>query len=182
MQIQGNVNYISSKERKTRKGPANVYAIKLESDDNWYNTGFKSPGVKEGDEVTFRATEGQYGWEVDASSIEILEKAKQAAAGNVQKAMSKDDYWKSREERDLVTQKVIQLQAARNAAIATCSAALAGGVLALPKTANKQLDAFVAAIDKLTGKYFNELDAEGWVEDGDGMFTQEELDDSQGEE
>jgi hypothetical protein len=79
--------------------------------------------------------------------------------------MSKDDYWKRREERDLETQKRIQLQSARNSAIAAAEVIVNTGAIKLPAQQNKKYDSVLSLIDEITAKYYNDT-VELYVADG----------------
>ncbi len=63
------VTEMSSKPVTTKYGTKKTYSFKADGD--WYKCGFKVPPFKEGDEVTFKFTEGTYGREVDMDSISI---------------------------------------------------------------------------------------------------------------
>lgn len=77
------------------------------------------------------------------------------AAANYAKAQeAKDAYWANKEIRDLSVQKIIQYQAARNAAIEVVKIAQAAGVLELPKTKNKQLESIVSLVETLADSMF----------------------------
>lgn len=139
MQVQGAITTITSKEIFTgkMKRAANIYSFKVTGDDNWYKTGFEALKATEGDEVSFDASQTQYGWNVDATAIRVLGRAEVPTVTTINKttagSMTKDDYWKNREDRDQTVQRTIQYQSARNSSIATVSAALAAGILTIPK-------------------------------------------------
>lgn len=67
--------------------------------------------------------------------------------------MSKDDYWRRREERDIVVQKQIQYQAARNSAIEVIKVGVQAGAVKLPAAKDKALDALLALVDEVTIQY-----------------------------
>lgn len=66
---------------------------------------------------------------------------------------SKDGYWEAKEQRDIVTQRAIQYQSSRNAAIELVSAALTAGAVALPAAKAKQWDALLALVDTVTERF-----------------------------
>lgn len=66
---------------------------------------------------------------------------------------SKDGYWEAKEQRDIITQKAIQYQSSRNAAIELVSAALTAGAVALPAAKAKQWDALLALVDTVTERF-----------------------------
>lgn len=72
----------------------------------------------------------------------------------------KDEYWRRKEERDLAkegeyaqTQKRIEIQAARNAAIETAKTMWQFDITPKPKKATEHYDAFLALVEELTDKY-----------------------------
>jgi len=67
-QVTGVVKAISKKERKTKRGDAFVYSFKLDNDE-WFNNGFKDPGVNKGDTVAVSYVEGEYGNDVKSISV-----------------------------------------------------------------------------------------------------------------
>ena len=138
----------------------------------WYGCGFNGVPCKEGDEVTFNAAAKGNFLNADVASMQILSQGnqvqqpqrqqqgggyqqKKAYGGGARKAADtgKDDYWKNKEERDVRTQQAIQFQAARNAAINVCVAALEKDILPLPTTKAKAFDAFLDAVDEITARY-----------------------------
>lgn len=178
MQVQGIIETMSAKELFTgrMKSPANIYSFKVTGDNNWYKTGFKQPSAVKGNNVSFEAVETQHGWTVEATAIRVLSEAEEPTTINKASTMSKDDYWKKREDRDAVVQATIQYQAARNASIAALSAALDAGILSLPSAKNKQLDAYLLQIDEVTEKYFTNIniDKEDETTLEDDMYATEE--------
>lgn len=80
-----------------------------------------------------------------------------ASAGG---GMSKEDYWRRKEERDIAKEEEfhkkdqrIELQSCRNSAIALVTAALQHDALKLPAKQADKWDALKALVDELTGDY-----------------------------
>lgn len=110
-----------------------LHSFQLNGDDTYYNTGTDNPNVAEGDQIVFDGVPGKRAGTVNVKTKSIsksteppftpdshsmvsqpgAERAKRVAS-----VVTKDDYWAAREARDEVTQKRIEIQAARNAAIA----------------------------------------------------------------
>lgn len=150
----------------------NLMSFTLQGTQGFFQLGEKSPSFLEGQSLEFSADAGKRAnsFNVDFSSIKVVQgntqtagTPAQVAAGNVtpirQRAgaavrtgdiMSKDDYWRRREERDLLTQKRIERQSCRNSAIALASV-LYDGV----DINEKQLGEFVG---NWTEQYLNEND------------------------
>lgn len=147
-------------------------ATNIQVNGQWFGCGFNGVPCKKGDQVQFDVVQnGQYA-NCKVETMQILGAAQPQAqqtntySGGAKKsyggqqrapggsvAASKDDYWTKKEERDVVTQTVIQLQASRNAAIAVCSSALAAGILPVPAKKADAFDAFLAAVDEVTQRY-----------------------------
>lgn len=73
---------------------------------------------------------------------------------------SKDEYWAAKEARDIakegeyaLTQKRIEIQAARNAAIETAKTMWQFDITPKPKKVGDHYDAFIALVEELTDKY-----------------------------
>ena len=178
--IEGNVEFV-------KKNDHGYYAVKM-SDGQWYGCGKDEPEFNKGDAVRFEVvTNGRY-LNVDEATVEVLEKnaapqrsapsrssAPRRSGGGSQKFskdMSKDEYWKNREARDLAkderlakrditTQNEIRLQASRNAAIELIGVAINAKVIEFPeeKKKGKNFDVLSTYVDKLTEKFYNETKA-----------------------
>lgn len=72
------VQDVSSREVKTKFGLKKTYSFK--ADNEWYSTGFKTPGVSVGDVVQFDCKDTQYGKEV-VGSIKVGTAAPTPLAG-----------------------------------------------------------------------------------------------------
>lgn len=175
-QVQGVVEQVSQRGKATN----------IKVNGAWFGAGFNGVPCQQGDTVSFTVEQnGQYA-NVARNSLQVIngggapqqpqQQPYQAPAQTYAKpqrrqaptsgggGVTKDDYWKNREERDVETQKRIQLQASRNSAIATASAALAAGILPVPAKKADAFDAFVAVIDELTERYNNQTSGEEAVE------------------
>lgn len=125
------------------------YSI-LGDDEEWYGMGFDRPSFNEGDEIQFNFTKNGKYKNVDASSIEVTNAGESKPAGNKKATssdvMSKDDYWRRKEEGDVKTQREIRYQASRNAAIEFVRLGLEQDILPLSRTKadkEEQLDMYV---------------------------------------
>lgn len=97
----------------------------------------------------------------------------------------KDEYWKRKEERDIakegeyaLTQKRIEIQAARNAAIETATAMWELDIGPKPKATKDHYDAFMALIDELTTKFMDNTAtrlADGAATESPAQSAQEEV-------
>lgn len=147
-------------------------ATNIKVNGQWIGCGFNGVPANQGDQVQFGTVQnGQY-LNADMNNFQVLsagssqpqqqhapQQQRQAApqrpraGGNPSAGGGKDDYWAKKEERDVITQQVIQLQASRNAAIAVCSSALAANILPVPAKKADAFDAFLAAVDEVTQRY-----------------------------
>lgn len=173
---KGTVEQIGVKDVQGKYGPGKVYNLKI--DGQWLGCGFKQPDVNEGDYIEFNVTmNGKYK-NIDVDSVQKIEGEAPQKAPSVQQAvarggaMNKDDYWSRREARDLETQKRIQLQSARNSAIAAVEVLVETGAVKLPAALNKRYDVMLALIDEVTAKYYNDT-VELYVADGGDGVTEE---------
>lgn len=64
------IEAVSTKPVKTARGMSETFGFKCD-DGQWYNSGFKNPGVKVGDEVDFEFESTKYGNAVKFESIKV---------------------------------------------------------------------------------------------------------------
>lgn len=139
------------------------YSLKVNGE--WYSTGVKRPPA-EGTYVEFEYEINGRGYKDVKGTVNVAggvsksqpQGTERAVAGA--KFISKDDYWVRREERDLAVQQVIQLQAARNAAIEVVKILVAPVVvdgkaeyIVKPPAQAKRKEWVEAMIDELTQKF-----------------------------
>jgi hypothetical protein len=79
--------------------------------------------------------------------------------------MSKDDYWKLKDEKDEGKQATIQYQASRNSAIALLDVLVKNNLVKLPPESKMadRYDATLALLETLTAKFQDETDNLGGV-------------------
>lgn len=179
-QVQGVVEQVSQRGKATN----------IKVNGAWFGAGFNGVPCQQGDTVSFTVEQnGQYA-NVARNSLQVInggggvpqEPQYQPPAQTYAKpqrrqappsggGLTKDDYWKNREERDVETQKRIQLQASRNSAIAACSAALQAGILPVPAKKADAFDAFLAVVDELTERYNNQTSGEEAVEENNVSYA-----------
>lgn len=149
--VTGQVQQIQ--ERQTAMGV--MYNIKVGGE--WYGLGSFKPSFAEGANISFDYVQKGNFKNVTSRSIEVGVAAPAAPAKATRGAPSgnaKDDYWAAKEERDVGTQRAIQLQASRNAAIAFIVPAAVAGLVKLPAKAEDKLTALSALVDEFTDIYF----------------------------
>lgn len=130
----GNYSGVVRKVFKNNFKGTDLYSFTLDSDKTFYNLGRKAPVFSEGQSIKFDGDRGKRQGNVDVlvDSIEISSEtsvkaedysmSSQSGARRSAEVLTKDKYWENREANDVKVQKVIQIQAARNAAIALYSA------------------------------------------------------------
>jgi hypothetical protein len=133
-----------------------LHSFQLNNTDGYFNTGTKNPNVQQGQQVAFTAKPGKRAgsFDVDVASIQVAggttvapeaySMTSQSATGarRSDSFVDKDQYWKNREAKDEITQKRIEIQAARNAAIA-----------ALGPVGDGNFDGYVDNVNLLTDKF-----------------------------
>lgn len=111
-------------------GGKKLYSFSMDSDKSYFNLGEKTPSFSEGNTVSFDGAPGKRVGNVDVKSpVTVVgeqavntESYQMGGAKRSVEVMTKDQYWSNREANDVKVQKVIQVQAARNAAIAVLAA------------------------------------------------------------
>lgn len=146
-----------SKPRPTQWG--DMHSFKA-NDGNWYSTGKNvPPPVGTYIDLTYTVDEKGYNKVKDITILtdKPTQTAAQTTASPVAGQMSKDDYWRNREARDLVTQDVIALQSCRNSAIALATLLLSNTEFGvpLPKKIPEREAFVVALVDKYTEDFRN---------------------------
>jgi hypothetical protein len=123
-QVRGTIQYVP-KPREFRKGNNIIKYYSIKVNDEYYSTGTKFPPA-EGTLVEFEAEQNPKGfWDVTKAGLKVVEAgaptqavAAQAVTAASKAHMSKDDYWRRKEERDIPREDRIDLHGCRNSAIA----------------------------------------------------------------
>jgi len=133
--IRGTIQHVP-RPREFAKGNKVTYYYSIKVNDVYYSVGTKKPPA-EGTLVEFEAEQNARGyWDVTKAGLRVVSAGvptSSAGAGAVAaarsapaagKPLSKDDYWRNKEERDIAKEaaleakdKIIQLQSCRNSAI-----------------------------------------------------------------
>jgi hypothetical protein len=130
----------------------NLYSFKLEGNDEFFNTGDKSPGIAQGDVIKFTADLKGKRTVADIPSIEKVAVAPKATGGAAPSKQAAVD-WDAKD-------RGIQYQGAGKIAAAILQAAAAGGVLpftkaALEKPNKKMYETFESMAATLTNKIYH---------------------------
>ncbi len=146
---RGVVGKINS--RPTSTG-GTAYSFVLKNESTWYSVGFQAPQFKEGDSIQFEVV--QRGNFFDAKNVAMWESGTAAApapsvrafAGKPSfgkkpftagKSQEEKDYWANKDSKAEETQRRIEVQAARNAAIETVGILLSNGLISVPEKIKK---------------------------------------------
>jgi hypothetical protein len=163
--FKGFLGKINEKSGTGKRGPWTLYSAKLKDENgvesDWISFGFDKPKVKTGDYV--KITVDDSGDRPKVTEVKALKNAPAKAqesskASAPASAAGSDD-----------RQKAIHMQSSRSHAIDVVALLVANDALALPKAATKPSEAkryeiIVAAVDKLTVKYFNDLETRRLLE------------------
>lgn len=131
--VSGVVKWVGSKAVRN----STLWSFSIEGNNEFFRCGFTKPNINRGDNVTFEYEVNQYGNQVNAKDIRVLAGAPPQAAPSASaapytpQAGSKDDYWKKKEENDVVKDASIQYMACTNTAVSILKLAQDAGVLAL---------------------------------------------------
>lgn len=129
--VSGVVKWVGSKAVRN----STLWSFSIEGNTEFFRCGFTKPNINKGDNVTFEYEVNQYGNQVNAKDIRVLGSAPPQAARTAPTQQvsggSKDDYWKKKEENDVVKDVSIQYMACTNTAVSILKLAQDAGVLAL---------------------------------------------------
>lgn len=167
-------------------------SFSLKGQDGWYSLGKDKPTFNEGDSIQFETkTVGKYTYAKDIapwtdggttqgeSVARVANAAPNRSFGGKGRSFgggasaAKDEYWANKEARDIakegeyaVTQKRIEIQAARNAAIETAKAMWQLDITPKPKAVKDHYDAFMALVSELVDKYIADTSSRLGVSQG----------------
>lgn len=163
--FKGFVGRINEKTGQGRRGPWTLYSTKLqdergEDSSEWLSFGFDRPSVKEGDyvKITVEQVEGRD----KVTEVKKLKnppaRAGKPSGGNASNGGSTESAGGTSK------QSSIHYQNSRSAALVAVKLLIDAEALELPKAGTKPSQAkrfaiIVAAIDKLTVQYYNDLES-----------------------
>jgi hypothetical protein len=144
-----------------------LYSFFLKGQDGLYSLGEHPPTFEVGASIQFDVTQkGRYTYAkditpwTDGSTQEAPRVANYTKSGSVGgrksfggKSQEEKDYWAKRDAQQEVTQRRIEIQAARNAAIETAKFLWEKDLVAKPKKVADQYDAFLALVDQIGNDY-----------------------------
>lgn len=155
-----------------------LYSFFLKGQDGLYSLGEHPPTFKVGDSIQFEvAQKGKYVYARDivpwtdggaVSSPQVSEsvtgggdrgRSKPAFSGRAGKSQEERDYWAKKDAVQEVTQRRIEIQAARNAAIETSKFLWEKDLVAKPKKVADQYDAFLALVDQVASDYIKNTES-----------------------
>jgi hypothetical protein len=166
---QGVVSKIHSKDFPN----GTAYSFTLSGDRTFYRLGNTPPSFKEGDSVRFEtAQKGQntYARNVVLWKEDGVTSSKPASeiARSSSGPKTSDEFWRNKEQRDVLVQSRIELQSCRNSAIELVRLLLQPGVEAvkLPAAQAKREAILVEMVRKYTSDFLKENKAGGPQVDG----------------
>jgi hypothetical protein len=120
-------------------------------DKTWYGLGSNKPSFSEGQMVQFEASQNGDFMNADFKTIKVMgagipTKSAPTASRTVH-ANEKDDYWRKKEERDLHNDKMREIGAGRNTAIAFVDLLMKNNAIKLPTNTAKAADAIFEAVE-----------------------------------
>ena len=171
--VSGVVKWVGSKAVRN----STLWSFSVEGNTEFFRCGFTKPNINKGDNVTFEYEVNQYGNQVNAKDIRVIGAAPvnaptkgaswptQGVGGG-----SKDDYWKKKEENDVVKDASIQYMACTNTAVSILKLAQDAGVLTLGAGAKaNKLDTLLQQVylirDELYGQVMEARDKAAKGED-----------------
>ena len=168
--VSGVVKWVGSKAVRN----STLWSFSVEGNTEFFRCGFTKPNINKGDNVTFEYEVNQYGNQVNAKDIRVLgsapAQAARAAPTQQVSGGSKDDYWKKKEENDVVKDASIQYMACTNTAVSILKLAQDAGVLTLGAGAKaNKLDTLLQQVylirDELYGQVMGARDKAAKGED-----------------
>lgn len=136
-------------------GDSTAWSFTLRGDRTFYRLGNKKPAFSEGDSVQFEVEmKGQNAYARGVSQWADSDPVRGASASSVARTSSDvprtaDEFWRRKEQRDIETQKRIELQSCRNSAIELVKLLASAEAVKLPA---KQADK-VPVVEELVQHY-----------------------------
>lgn len=165
--VRGVVGRINKRETTTGK---TAYSFALKGQDGWYSAGFNAPQFAEGSSIqfefeqngNFRNAKNIVPWTSDGEQVappvkSFVNKAGGRSFGG--KSEEEKAYWSNRDAKEVVTQRRIEIQAARNAAIETVKVLATLDAVKMPTKQADKYDVAMALIDEITSKYLGDTAA-----------------------
>lgn len=162
---KGYVSYLGGTQYKGET----LYSFRLKNEDRWYRCGTKQPAISKNDLIEFEYEDKDGFGNVDVNSIKRVDLGASSDTPAVRTAeyrgnsggLSKDDYWKNKETRDMANEEHrkgnelrIQYQSARNAAITVVDILLREKILKLAAKAEDNVSVVLGKIEDLTNEFF----------------------------
>jgi hypothetical protein len=151
-----------------------LYSFALKGQDGWYSLGERAPTFTEGASIQFEVDQrGKYLYAKDivpwtdggaTDGPQLRQTAGPGKQGFYKKpfggkSQEEKDYWAKKDATQEVTQRRIEIQAARNAAIETAKFLWEKDLVAKPKKVADQYDAFLALVDQIAQDYIKNTEA-----------------------
>lgn len=172
MEAKGYVTLVSEKNF----GGTLLHSFRINTEDRFFRTGDVRSNISKNDYIKFSYSEKNGNYNVDVRSIERANREESSTdspankgASSVQRDLTKDDYWRGRELRDVAKDKYfeannlrIQYQSARNAAISVVDVLVRDKILKLSDGAKADnVSVVLGKIDDLTDEFFHKCSLVG---------------------
>jgi len=156
--VSGIVKWVGSKAVRN----STLWSFTIEGNEEFFRCGFTKPKINKGDNVSFDYEVNQYGNQVKADNIRILAQSQAPVTSQriqpAQPVGGKDDYWKKKEENDVVKDVSIQYMACTNTAISILKLAQDAGVLTLGTGAKAgKLDALLQQVYLIRDELYTQV-------------------------
>jgi hypothetical protein len=176
----GDVVKVLTRKVDGRNGPITAYSVKVakpdgEEYDEWIGFGFKKPDVEEGDSVKISAKKENGFWKaVDVEVTETADQEEEAGdeqdSGESGSTVPAEKSAPAASSKKISKQQYIHYQNSRTAALELVALLLQNKAAPLAATEGKagtakRFEEVVALVDKLTVKYFHDLETFRLVND-----------------
>lgn len=117
-------------------GDSTAWSFTLRGDRTFYRLGNKKPAFSEGDSIQFEVEmKGQNAYARGVSQWSSGNVEQGTPVATISAPRTADDFWRRKEQRDIETQKRIELQSCRNSAIEMVALIVKAEALKLPAKA-----------------------------------------------
>ena len=157
--MQGTVKWVGSKTIRNSQ----LWSFSLNESPDFFRTGFDQPSISRGDAVEFEYEVNQYGNQVKSKAIRVVAAPKvtaQTNSGPGRPDVGKDQYWKNKEDKDVIKDAAIQFLSCTNTAVSILKLALDAGVLNLGSGAKAgKLDTLLSQVYLVRDELYTQAEA-----------------------
>lgn len=164
----------------------NLYSFFLKGQDGMYSLGERAPSFKEGDSIQFETLQrGKYvnavnvaPWVSDGTTTAptVTSTARKIYNATGGKSLEEKAYWNKRDATQEVTQRRIEIQAARNAAIEAARFLIEKEFVKTPTKQADKYDSYLALVNQLADEFLSNtatrLDGRGAESTASGVSSE----------